>query len=153
MYVSRGGGCASNSCISQYWAPPAVASQMQYFLMHHGKKSTFKTRVIWIYGSTCHCSICQYKAEFILRRKCFLSLCRMRISLFCMCINSLWGQKMKTRMRESDEKTLALLVWIKLNSVHANFTFLYAHFSLWGLKNENAHARKRWKNACVVSMN
>ena len=30
---------------------------------------------------------------------------------------SLWGRKMKTHMRENDEKMLALLVWIQLKSV------------------------------------
>ena len=37
---------------------------------------------------------------------------------------SFWGRKMKKRMRESDAKTLALLVWIQLNDCEIALTSL-----------------------------
>ena len=57
-------------------------------------------------------------AEFILERKCFFTALPLSHAHFTFSHAhfSLWGRKMKMRMRESDEKTLALLVWIQLKA-------------------------------------
>ena len=50
---------------------------------------------------------------------------------------NLWGRKMKMRMRESDEKMLALLVWIQLHRdiVHAKLYSHRGHFWIkWGFE-------------------
>ena len=54
------------------------------------------------------------KAEFILKRV-FLSLCRMRVSLFRMRILVCEVEKWKCACEKAMKKTLALLVWIQLN--------------------------------------
>ena len=59
--------------------------------------------------------------EFIFERKRFFIALSPVNFTFSHAHFSLWGRKTKTRMRESDEKTLALLAWNQLKLVLLNF--------------------------------
>ena len=83
----------------------------------------------------------KFKAEFKLTTQVGISsFSRMRGFIFFMCSFVFWGQKTKPRMRKSDEKTPALLVWIQLNAL---WKCVWPSSDLWW-KNSLKFSQEYW---------